>query len=96
MSGPSKPATLPYGSYGSGSPSLLRHPLAALAVLAAVGVTVAGYLLGSSIPGVDRYLLPIVGVIVVVSLLPVVLEVRRSRRAGAPSRRHHRDGAAHR
>ncbi|GAA0241244.1 DedA family protein [Actinomadura nitritigenes] len=65
-------------------------------LLWAVGVTVAGYLLGSSIPGVDRYLLPIVGVIVVVSLLPVVLEVRRSRRAGAPSRRHHRDGAAHR
>ncbi|MGI5328698.1 DedA family protein [Actinomadura nitritigenes] len=62
----------------------------------AVGVTVAGYLLGSSIPGVDRYLLPIVGVIVVVSLVPVALEVRRSRRADVPSEPRDRDGAVDR
>ncbi|MFF0522292.1 DedA family protein [Actinomadura nitritigenes] len=65
-------------------------------LLWAVGVTVAGYLLGSSIPGVDRYLLPIVGIIVVASLMPVALEVRRSRRAGVPSRRRDRDGAVDR
>ncbi len=40
----------------------------------AVGVTVAGYFLGSAIPGVDRYLLPIIAVIVVVSVLPAVWE----------------------
>jgi membrane-associated protein len=44
-----------------------------------LGVTLAGYGLGSRIPGVDRYLLPIVAVVVAVSLVPVLLEVRRSR-----------------
>jgi len=43
------------------------------------GVTLAGYALGSRIPNVDRYLLPIVAVIVVVSLIPVALELRRAR-----------------
>jgi membrane-associated protein len=44
-----------------------------------LGVTLAGYGLGSKIPNVDRYLLPIVAVIVVVSLIPVGLELVRSR-----------------
>jgi membrane-associated protein len=44
-----------------------------------VGVTVAGYALGSRIPNIDHYLLPIIAVIIVVSLIPVALEVRRSR-----------------
>jgi membrane-associated protein len=44
-----------------------------------VGLTLAGYALGSRIPNVDKYLLPIVGLIIVVSLIPVALEVRRSR-----------------
>lgn len=42
----------------------------------------AGYALGSSIPNVDRYLLPIVGLIVAVSLLPLAIELLRSRRTG--------------
>ena len=42
------------------------------AVLWAIGVTLAGYYLGSLIPDVDRYLLPIVGLIVIVSILPVL------------------------
>ncbi|MFK0150630.1 DedA family protein [Streptomyces sp. NPDC090493] len=46
-----------------------------------VGLTLAGYALGSSIPNVDRYLLPLVALIVVVSLIPVVSEVYRGRRA---------------
>lgn len=46
----------------------------------AVGVTLAGYGLGSRIPGIDRYLLPIIAVVVVLSLLPVLLELRRSPR----------------
>ena len=47
-----------------------------------IGLTLAGYALGSRIPNVDKYLLPIVAVIIVVSLIPVALEVRRSRSRG--------------
>jgi membrane-associated protein len=36
-----------------------------------LGLTLGGYALGSSIPDVDRYLLPMVAVIVAVSLLPL-------------------------
>ncbi|MEU5764349.1 DedA family protein [Streptomyces asoensis] len=46
-----------------------------------LGLTLAGYALGSSVPNVDRYLLPIVAVIVALSLIPVASEVYRSRRA---------------
>jgi membrane-associated protein len=48
-----------------------------------VGVTVAGHLLGATIPGIDQYLLPIIGLVVVLSLIPVVLEIRRARRVAA-------------
>src|SRR6476469_9603374 len=44
-----------------------------------IGLTLAGYALGSRIPNVDKYLLPIVALIIVFSLVPVALEVRRSR-----------------
>ncbi len=40
-------------------------------VLWAIGVTLAGYYLGSLIPDIDKYLLPIVGLIVIASVLPV-------------------------
>ncbi|UGQ13470.1 DedA family protein [Yinghuangia sp. ASG 101] len=46
-----------------------------------VGLVLAGYGLGSSVPNVDRYLLPMVAVVVVVSLIPLVRELRRARRA---------------
>lgn len=36
------------------------------------GITLLGYFLGKSIPDVDKYLLPIIGVIVVVSLTPSI------------------------
>ncbi|TVT10421.1 DedA family protein [Amycolatopsis bartoniae] len=45
-----------------------------------LGVTTAGYLLGSRIPGIDTYLLPIIGVIVLLSLVPVARELWRARR----------------
>lgn len=45
-----------------------------------VGVTLAGWQLGSHIHNIDHYLLPVVAVIVVLSLIPVMLEIRRSRR----------------
>ncbi|GEC08574.1 membrane protein [Streptomyces spinoverrucosus] len=46
-----------------------------------LGLILAGYALGSSVPNVDRYLLPMVGVIVALSLVPLVAELYRSRRA---------------
>jgi membrane-associated protein len=45
-----------------------------------LGLTLAGYALGSSVPNVDRYLLPMVAVIVALSLIPLAAEVYRSRR----------------
>jgi membrane-associated protein len=45
-----------------------------------VGVTVAGYLLGRSIPSIDRYLLPLVALVVLISLSPIVVEFTRRRR----------------
>lgn len=55
------------------------------ALLWAVGVTSLGYILGSTIPGIDRYLLPIIAVIIVVSALPPTIEFLKMRR----ERKHH-------
>ncbi|MFH8842389.1 DedA family protein [Streptomyces sp. NPDC017868] len=49
-----------------------------------VGLVLAGYGLGASVPNVDRYLLPVIAVIVALSLVPVALELTRSRRARRP------------
>ncbi len=54
-------------------------------VLWACGVTLAGYVLGSRIPNIDHYLLPIVAAAVVVSLIPVALELRRGRHTDSPA-----------
>lgn len=40
-----------------------------------VGLTVAGYLLGNLIPDVDRYLLPIIALIVIFSVLPQTIHI---------------------
>ena len=45
-----------------------------------LGIVLAGYLLGSRVPGLERYLLPFVAVVVVVSLVPVAVQVLRSGR----------------
>ena len=50
------------------------------AFLWAVGVTTAGYILGEQIPDIDKYLLPIIGVIILLSVLPPAIEVLRHRR----------------
>ncbi len=44
-------------------------------VLWAIGVTLAGFYLGSIIPNVDKYLLPIVALIIIASILPVLHHV---------------------
>jgi membrane-associated protein len=49
------------------------------ASLWAGGVTVAGYVLGKTVPNIDRYLLPIIAAIIVISLIPVALEFVHSR-----------------
>lgn len=46
-----------------------------------LGITIAGWQLGSHIHHIDHYLLPIIAVIVIISVTPVVLEFRRDRRA---------------
>lgn len=55
-----------------------------------VGVTLAGYWMGSKIPGIDAYLLPIIAVVVLVSLIPIALEIRRARRNPVGSDRANR------
>lgn len=45
-----------------------------------VGVTLAGFALGSKVPSIDKYLLPIIAVVVLLSLTPILLEWRRMRR----------------
>jgi membrane-associated protein len=50
------------------------------AFLWGVGVTTAGYTLGKAIPSIDRYLLPIIAVVIAVSLIPAIVEVVRARR----------------
>ncbi|MFF3087189.1 DedA family protein [Streptomyces nojiriensis] len=50
-----------------------------------VGLVLAGYALGSSVPDVDRYLLPIVALVVLVSLTPVAVEMIRRRGPRAPN-----------
>ncbi len=46
-----------------------------------VGVTVLGYVLGESIPDIDRYLLPVILLIGAVSFVPVFRELLKMRRA---------------
>jgi membrane-associated protein len=46
-------------------------------VLWGAGITVLGYFLGSVIPNVDKYLLPIIALIILLSLLPTIIHVAR-------------------
>ncbi|MEK7134718.1 MAG: VTT domain-containing protein [Patescibacteria group bacterium] len=50
-------------------------------ILWGAGVTLFGYSLGAVIPGIDRYLLPIILLIIVVSFLPIVAEMVKNRHA---------------
>jgi len=51
------------------------------------GVTLAGFALGSSVSNIDEYLVPIFLAVIVISAIPLVLEIRRARReeASTPS-----------
>jgi len=50
-------------------------------VLWGVGVTLAGYTLGSSVKHIDRYLVPVILVVIAVSLIPIAIELRRASKA---------------
>ena len=52
-------------------------------LLWALGVPSLGYLLGGLIPDLDRYILLVIGVVVLLSFIPVLLEVQKARREGA-------------
>jgi membrane-associated protein len=52
------------------------------AVLWTVGITMLGYVVGKSI-SIDKYILPVVAVIIVLSLIPPFLEYRRHKRSKA-------------
>jgi membrane-associated protein len=45
------------------------------------GITLLGYFLGQLIPDVDKYLLPIILVIVVVSIAPSILHLYQERKS---------------
>lgn len=49
------------------------------------GLILAGYGLGSAIPGLDNYLLPVIAAIVIAAFIPIALELRRSRAAARNS-----------
>ena len=50
------------------------------ALLWAVGVTSLGYLLGETVPSIDEYLLPVIGLIIFISVIPIGIEFLRNRR----------------
>lgn len=52
-----------------------------IALVWADGLVLIGYFMGRTIPGVDRYLLPAIALIVVVSVTPAVVEFVKARRA---------------
>jgi membrane-associated protein len=45
------------------------------------GLTLGGYFLGRSIPNIDRYIIPIVALIIIISVIPAISEIIKSRRA---------------
>lgn len=53
----------------------------------AAGLTTAGYVLGNTVPSIDRYLLPVIALIILLSVLPVLLELRKARRERTPAGR---------
>ena len=63
--------TMPYGTF-------LKWNIIG-GVLWGAGVTLLSYFLGAVIPGIDRYLLPIVIGIIVASFLPIAFEFFKSR-----------------
>lgn len=60
-------------------PTFLAYNIIGGAIWGA-GVSLIGYFLGSTIPGIDQYLLPIILGIIVLSLLPPIIHTLRRRK----------------
>lgn len=45
-------------------------------------ITILGYYLGSAIPNIEKYIVPIVGVIIIASVSPVIISIIRARMHG--------------
>ncbi len=45
----------------------------------ALGLTGLGYFLGNAVPGIDKYLIPIILVIIIISILPTLIHILRNR-----------------
>ncbi|MBO4272147.1 hypothetical protein GSF24_16180, partial [Microbispora triticiradicis] len=54
--------------------------IARLALVGLAVVLLLGYFLGSKVEGIDKYILPGVFVVIVLSIIPIVREVMKSRR----------------
>ena len=63
--------SMPYGIF-------LRYNIIG-GILWGTGLTLLGYFLGTAIPGIDKYLLPIVLGIIVISFLPIASELIKDR-----------------
>jgi membrane-associated protein len=46
------------------------------AMLWAVGLSLLGFFLGSSVPGIEKYILPIIILIVLLSILPILFNLK--------------------
>ncbi len=58
------------------------------AAIWAIGITMLGWVLGDALgDSIDKYLLPIIALIIVVSLIPPFLEWRKAKRAGDDTKR---------
>ena len=57
-------------------------------ILWAIGVPVAGFYLGRSIPDVDKYLLPIIFLVILLSLFPALLEAVKTKERRAKIASH--------
>lgn len=64
--------TMPYGTF-------LKFNIIG-GVLWGAGVTLLGYFLGTTIPGIEAYLLPIVIAIIVVSFIPILVELVKNKK----------------
>lgn len=67
---------------GMGKMPLLRYTIYNIvgALIWGGGVTLAGYYLGQSIPNAEKYILPITGLIIVVSVLPGLIHLYQRRK----------------
>jgi membrane-associated protein len=42
-----------------------------------IGIPLAGYYLGATVPGIDKYILPIIAVIILTSVAPVIMHIMK-------------------